>query len=127
MQNDKIMEFIFANQLASVMNRTKWKELAQEMTYHPEFNPEVRIKYVNDELTGYSFYHLDWEWVKSGDVRVIEWMEIDSTRRTYVGRLVDKSTVDFSSWVRQALRKHSIPFDETEGIFRINGYLKPNS
>ncbi|AII51693.1 DUF6678 family protein, partial [Hymenobacter sp. APR13] len=127
MQNDKLTEFIFANQLSSVMNRTKWKELAQEMTSHPEFNPEVRIKYLDDPVAGSSFCHLDWEWVKLGDARIIEWIEIDSTRRTYVGQLVDKSTSDFSSWVRQALCKHSIPFDEAEGIFRINGYLKPNS
>lgn len=127
MQNDKLTEFIFANQLSSVMNRTKWKELAREMTSNPEFNPEVRIKYIDDELTGYSFYHLDWEWVKFGDARIIEWMEIDSSRRVYVGRLVNKSTSDFSAWVRQSLQKHSIPFDETEGIFRINGYLKPNN
>jgi hypothetical protein len=127
MQNDKLTEFLFANQLSSVMNKTKWRELAQEMTSRPEFNPEVRIKFLHQEDAGNGFYHLDWTWIKSGMTRRIEWMEIDSTRRTYVGQLVDKSTFDFSSWVRQALRKHSIPFDEAEGIFRINGYLKPNS
>ena len=94
------------------------------MTSNQEFYPKVRIKILQDELpTGFS--HLDWEWVKFGNSRVIEWMEIDSVKREHVGRLVDGKEKDYSEWIRRRLNTNSIPFDESDGIFRVLGYLNP--
>ncbi|MDF9795358.1 hypothetical protein OKW21_000621 [Catalinimonas alkaloidigena] len=123
-KTDFLTKLIFSRQLVSVMNRTKWKELADEMTSNQDFNPKVRIKYLEDELP-LGFSHLDWEWVKFGDSRVIEWMEIDSVKREYVGRLIDDKEKDYSEWIRKRLKANSIPFDESDGIFRILGYLSP--
>ncbi|MBC6991496.1 DUF6678 family protein [Hymenobacter sp. BT491] len=123
---DPITEFLYTNQFSSVMNRTKWGELADAIRSNPDFYPSVRIKYLDEEVSGTRFAGLDWEWVKYGDSRVIEWMDIDSTKRTHIGRLVGDQITDFSTWVRASLQQHSIPFSEADGIFRINGYLKPN-
>jgi hypothetical protein len=108
------------------MNRTKWRELAAEMTSNPEFNPRVRVKYLIDTESENGFAHQDWEWVKFGESRVIERMDISPLKLTHIGHLVDDQMEDFSSWVRTALQKHSIPFSEEEGLFVIRAYLKSN-
>jgi hypothetical protein len=125
-EKDWITEFLYVNQYSSVMNRTKWRELDEEMVLNPDLNLTARIKCIDESSAPTSFYRVDWGWVNSSNSRLIEWLEIDSTSRTRVGFLVEDQTADFSSWVRAALQKHSIPFSEEEGIFRINGYLKPN-
>lgn len=123
---DLIAPHINNNQLASVMNKTKWRELAELMTSNNDFSPVVRVKYLLDnELGGFS--HLDWDWMKFGDSREIEWLEIDPMRRDYVGMLVNKKEFDFTEWVRAALLSKTIPFDETDGIFKIRGYIRPNA
>lgn len=124
MHDDKLTQLIFSHQLVSVMNRTKWRELADAMTSNEAFNPTVRVSYV-DGYKPAGFSHLDWEWVRRGDARIIKWIEIDPVRRSYVGRLVKQQAMDFSDWVRECLLQHSIPFVESEGIFRVNGYLQP--
>ena len=45
---DLIAPHINNNQLASVMNKTKWRELAELMTSNNDFNPVVRVKYLLD-------------------------------------------------------------------------------
>ncbi len=123
---DLIAPYVNCHQLASAMNKTKWRELAVLMGSNKDFNPVVRIKYLLDDgISG--FTHLDWEWVKFGDAREIEWMEIDSIRRDYVGRLVEKEEVEFTDWIRAALLSKSIPFEETDSIFKIRGYIRPNA
>lgn len=125
MQEDLLTKHIHAQQLASVMNRTKWRELAGAMTSNPEFEPLVRVRYVDTgAISGFS--HHDWQWTRTGDTRIIEWMDLDPIRHDRVGRLVDDRTTDFTPWLREALQKHSIPFAEENGLFRIYGYLRPN-
>jgi hypothetical protein len=122
---DPTTKFIFEKQLISIMNKTKWKELADEMTSNPDFNPTVRIKYLRDVAEPKGFCHLDWQSVKTEESRYIEWMEIDSVKRDYIGRLVPDKTSDFSNWTRKSLIKHAIPFEENGKIFLIKGYIKP--
>lgn len=125
-EKDPITSYILRHQLASVMNDTKWRELAEVMTSHAEFNPGIRTKYLlDDEPLG--FAHLDWEWIKRGEGRYIEWLDISPVRKDYVGRLVATKLVDFTEWVRASLTAHSIPFEEAEGIFRVRGYLRANT
>lgn len=125
-QKDPISAYVNNHQLASVMNKTKWRELAALMTSNPEFNPLVRVRHLLDETQVTGFAHLDWEWVKFGETNWIEWMEIDPIRRDYAGRLVNDKEVDFIEWVRATLRSMTIPFEE-DGIFKIRGYIRPNT
>ena len=110
--NDPIAKYIEANQLASAMNRTKWRNLAFAMVSNPAFIPQVREKHLLDkeEPTGFTF--LDWEWVKYGETRGIDWLELSPIRRDYVGRLVADHQTDFSEWLRATLLSHSIPFEK---------------
>lgn len=124
---DPIASYINRNQLASVMNKTKWRELAALMTSNSEFDPKVRVRGVLDETQVTGFSHLDWEWVERGETNWVEWMEIDSIRRDYIGRLIDENEIDFTEWVRAALLSKTIPFEETDGIFKIRGYIRPNA
>ncbi len=126
-QKDPISAQISIYQFASVMNKTKWRELAALMTSNPEFSPLVRVRHLLDETQVTGFAHLDWEWMKFGETNWIEWMEIDPIRRDYVGRLVDDKEVDFTEWVRVVLLSKSIPFEEEDGIFKIRGYIRPNA
>ena len=107
------------------MNNTKWRELTEELTSNPGFQPQVRVKYLLIEAE-YKFTHIDWELIWHGDGQYIEWMDIDPIRRDRSGRLVKGLETDFTPWLKQALQKHSIPFLEDDGIFRIYGYLRPN-
>lgn len=63
--------------------------------------------------------------MKLGETRIIKWLEIDPVCREWVGRLVAEQQTDFSDWVRESLLKHSVPFAEANGLFRIDAYLQP--
>jgi len=125
MRNDKLTQLIFDQQLISVMNRTKWRELAKALTSNKELTPDVKLGYL-DGYESTSFCSLDWEWVKFGESRVIKWLEISPVRRDYIGRLVKEQETDFSDWVRSSLAEYTIPFTESGGTFRIDAYLQPN-
>ena len=107
------------------MNKTKWKEVANALTSNEVFRPDTREKSIyNVQPSGFSGY--DWELIKRGDSHHIEWMDIDPIKRKYIGKLVEQKETDFSEWVRRALTSYSIPFTESDGLFRINGYLQPS-
>jgi hypothetical protein len=122
---DRLTELIISRQLVSAMNKTKWKEVANVLTSNKVFIPDVRVKSVyNEQASGFCGY--DWELIKHGESRDIEWMDIDPIKREHIGRLVEPAQSDFSNWVREALTSYSIPFVEADGLFRINGYLQPS-
>ena len=117
--NKENIQYINENQLSSVMNKTKWKELANSMTSNNNFEPQVLLKYLLDKnpMPGFSF--LDWEWVKNDDVSSIEWMEIDPIKKEHRGSLVDDKKTNYSSFVEQELKKHNIPFSVENGNFKV--------
>ncbi|MFD2718384.1 DUF6678 family protein [Hymenobacter monticola] len=124
---DPVADYINANQLASAMNKTKWRKLATAMTSNPDFEPQVREKHLLDKVEPAGFTFLDWEWVKSGETKWIDWMELSPIRKDYVGRLIDDKQTDFTEWLRAALIGQSIPFEEIDGIFKVRGYIWPNA
>ncbi|MBL4773443.1 MAG: hypothetical protein JKX98_07530 [Alcanivoracaceae bacterium] len=44
--NKQNLKFINDNQLASFMNKTRWRELAEKFTSNDDFEPKVRLKKV---------------------------------------------------------------------------------
>lgn len=93
------------------------------MTSNSAFTLKTKVTYIDGYVGGFSY--LDWECIKRGENRTFEKIDIDPIRSNYVGRLVELQKTDFSDWIRQSLKQYSIPFKEIDGIFRINGYLKP--
>ena len=125
-EEDSISAYINSHQLASAMNKTKWRKLAVAMTSKPDFEPQVRLKSLFDEEEPGGFTFLDWEWVKRGETNWIDWMELDPIRRDYVGRLVTDKQTDFAEWLKATLLAQFVPFEETDGIFKVRGYIWPN-
>lgn len=92
--NEQDLKFINDHQLASFMNKTRWRELADRFTSDDDLEPRVRLKYLGQEsMTGFTL--LDWEWVKSGESSCIEWMDIDPIKKVRIGQLVKDKEFDF--------------------------------
>lgn len=108
------------------MNKTKWKELANSMTSNNEFEPRAWLKYLLDKEPMLGFTLLDWELVKNDNGSSIEWMEIDPIKKEHQGSLVDDKKTNYSSFIEQELRKHSIPFSIENGNFKVWGYTWPD-
>ena len=127
--NDKdlVTDYINTNQLASAMNKTKWRKLASAMTSNPDFEPQVRVKHLLDKVEPSGFTFLDWEWVKNGETKWVDWIELSSVRKDYIGRLIDDKQTNFTEWLRAALIGQSIPFEEIDCIFKVRGYIWPNA
>lgn len=121
--NDKNIKFINDNQLASFMNKTRWRELANKFTSNDDFEPQVRLKYLRQEsMTGFSLD--DWEWVQHGESSCIEWMDIDPIKRVRIGQLVKDKEYDFSSFVKSTLKELNIRYTIEDKIYRVWGYAK---
>ena len=122
--NEQNLKFIADNQLASFMNKTRWRELADAFTSNKEFEPEVRLKYLRDEEAMPGFSLLDWEWVRSGESSCIEWMDIDPIKRVRQGQLVQDKEYDFSPFVESTFKELNIGYSIEEGKYRVWGYAK---
>lgn len=122
----EILQYIKANQLSSVMNKTKWKELANSMTSNNNFEPQVWLKYLLDKEPMPGFTFLDWEWVKNDDISNIEWMEIDPVKKEHQGSLINDKETNYSAFIEHELKRHNIPFSVENGNFKIWGYTWPN-
>jgi hypothetical protein len=124
MNEKELAEFIHKNQLVSIMNDTKWRELILSITADDNFDPSVNIKYLDDNENNNLFSTVWWEEVESYGYKAIEWIKINPIKETYQGRLIENKKEDFSSLIQSALDKYNIPYELEEGVFCINGYLK---
>ncbi|HEU5208359.1 MAG TPA: DUF6678 family protein [Longimicrobiales bacterium] len=84
----RIREIVVREGHSSVMNATRWRELATALGTMRSLGPRVRLKYLYEELPTPGFGHLDWGWVSDETPEVIEWMEVDPVFRTHRGQLV---------------------------------------
>lgn len=122
----RILNYLQSEGLASLMNATKWREVATHLQGIEQGRLPVRVKYLLDEEpSGYAC--LDWEWVRFGDTSIIEWLEIDPVIRTFRGRLVPDKAEDFSDAVELALRTVGAPFSVEGRCFRIWGHMRPGT
>lgn len=124
MENNYLNKYIINNQLSSCMNNTKWTKLISEITKKEDFNPSVNIKYVLSSENNGLFSPVWWEEVKREGFNLIEWLEINPIKTTHIGRLVKPKTEDFSKFIETGLKKHSIPFEVNDGIFKVYGYKR---
>lgn len=119
----RIFSYLQTEGIASLMNATKWRELATCMQGIKQGRLLVRVKYLlDDEPSGFAC--LDWEWVKHGDASVIEWLEIDPVFRTFQGRLIQDKAEDLAAVLKTALRAIGLPCSAEGGRFRVWGYVR---
>ncbi len=124
MGRESLEKYIFENQLSSCMNNTKWTELILEITKNKNFIPSVNIKYLFDSENNGLYSPVWWEEVERDGFNLIEWLEINPIKTTHIGRLVKPKTEDFSDFIENGLKKHSIPFELNDGIFKVYGYRR---
>ena len=125
--DQRIVEHLRRNGMASLMNATKWRELAAALQDILADGPRVRIKYLLDDDPGPGFAHLDWEWVGEGDASIIEWIEIDPVERTYRGRRVADAERDHAESILATLKRIGVPFSVEGGLFKVWGHVRPNA
>ena len=122
----RILNYLQSEGFASLMNATKWREVATHLQRIEQGRLAVSVKYLlEEEASGYA--QLDWEWVKLGDTSIIEWLDIDPVIRTVRGRLVPDKAEDFSDAVELALRTVGAPFSVEGRCLRIWGHVRPGT
>jgi hypothetical protein len=118
---ERVMRYTHREQLASVMNDTKWKELVEAMRAMPAGKPLYRIKDVLDSCPELGPWDNEWFchlWPYYG----IEWIEIDPTRQRQLGPGADQTDA-----IVVALRECSIPFSFQGRYIRVWGYTRPGA
>ncbi len=109
-ETDRLERMLKRGELCPVLNHTKWAELRTEMLAAPVGqHPQFRTRSVFappgfcTEWDGEFYYHVH-------PVADLEWMELRSAS---------------STWLRDALRRHSIPYSLEAGVVRVWGYTRP--
>jgi len=121
--------YIAREGLASVMNNTKWREAIQVLQDVMGYNVRFRVKEVRgsepptDYWDGSFPYHVP-------TYKAIEWMEINTIVGLYkdgleTGRYFTGQTCDYGKQVAAALSSKSVPFYQSDGIIRLQGYIRP--
>ena len=122
---ERLDRYIAREQLASVMNETKWLELRHLMLTQAPFRPRWRTKCLrNESPSGWDsdrYYHLPQPF------KVIEWLEIDPMQSTRIGHLVPDQQVDHRDALLHLLASKSIPHEVANGYIKIRGYLRPTA
>lgn len=122
----RVLGYLRKERMASLMNATKWRELALRLETIGRGRLPIRVKCVLDASAS-GFACLDWEWVKNGDTSIIEWIEVDPVLRTPRGRLVPDSTEDLTDLIRCALMDVGVPYSEEGGFMRVWGHVRPDA
>jgi hypothetical protein len=118
---EKVRRYVHREQLASVMNDTKWQELVDAMRAIADGTPMHRIKDVlgpdpdNEPRDGEWYYHL-WPYYS------IEWIDINPICWKPFGPQVDQTGAIVS-----ALRERNIPFSIEGRYIRVWGYTRPGA
>ena len=112
--------------MVSLMNDTKWRELATRLEAVARGELPVRVKFVLDEAP-FGFAPQDWDWFKRGDAEVVEWIEIDPIVATFRGRRVPDHLEDFTAEVVDALRSVGVPYSSEGRGFTVWAHVRPGA
>ncbi|MDQ0028107.1 hypothetical protein J2X90_005960 [Variovorax paradoxus] len=106
----RLAGMVMRGELHPVLNHTKWAELRTEMLAAPsEQHPQFRARSVfsppdfRTAWDGEFYYHVH-------PVADLEWMELQAAS---------------STWLRDTLQRHSIPYSLEAGVVRVWGYTRP--
>lgn len=121
----KLTKYIYENGYSSFLNNTKWKEIVNVLENIENYNPRIYLKYVLEtEIEQKKYHPVWWSEIECEGFEYIEYLEINPTKETYIGRLVDKKKEDFTKIIQSGLDKYTIPYENDNGIFKIYGYRK---
>jgi hypothetical protein len=125
--NHPIIDYLQNEAMVSLMNATKWRELALALEKFNGTGPKVCTKYLMDEKSGSGFCHMDWDWVKNGDTITIEWLKIDPIHKTFRGLLVSDLEEDCSDFFFKTLKEVGVQFSMDGQYFKVWGHVKSDS
>jgi hypothetical protein len=111
--------------LVSLMNKTKWLEIAEKISAVGENGPICRYKHIAEErIYGPSYIH--WNEFIHFPSEIYEWLEIYRDEKISQGALVDPLVIDNSQKIESILRLVGTQFSFTENGFKIWGYVDPS-
>lgn len=122
----RLARYIEREQLVSLLNNTKWREVIHAIQSIAGYVPRFRVKELRapeptDTEWDHSFpYHVPHQF------NVIEWLEFDPVVRIPRGQLVAPQTNDCTDALIAALHAVSVPFEQRRSYIRIWGYSRPS-
>jgi len=98
------------------MINTKWRELVNVINSNDDFVPLVNIKLIREDSNNGKFSLVWWDEVESDGFRLIEWLDINPIKEEFVGRIVKPKLTDYSKFIENGLKKHTIPYEIDDEI-----------
>lgn len=140
---DKAKETARLRGMYSCMNDTKWGELLKAMLNEMPFPPPFIVKYIFEDMCpeekafccdirqkgGLPGVTGDWRGLSTDGHTVdgaaaIEWIKIYPVILESCGRLIEPKRTDAAEQLVGILKKHGIPYEETDGLYCVRGYEK---
>jgi hypothetical protein len=121
---DRLRRHIQREQLASVMNDTKWERLIAVID-SLSFEVRFRCQDVRAPLAQQGGWDSDRYHVLGGDLVAIEWLEISARVEIHRGQLIAPEVQERSAELRKALAAANVPFSIENGNVRVWGYTRP--
>ena len=120
---ERLARYISRESLVSVMNETKWQEAIQALR-----GAIGSVRFRVKELRGSEPPADRWESSFPDHLphpyKHIEWLEVDPVVRLPRGALLAPAVRDCTQAAEEALRRSSVPFQCTDGVIRLQGYLR---
>lgn len=111
--------------LVSLMNKTKWRELAAKLSELGSNGPVCCYKHVAEERI-YGPSHVYWHEFIDHPTEIYEWLEIHRDEALGRGMLVAPAIIDHSEQIESILREVGVPFSITEWGFKVWGHVDPS-
>jgi hypothetical protein len=111
--------------LVSLMNKTKWHEVAEKMSCIGTNGPICRYKCISED-TIYGPSHIVWHEFTIYPTQTYEWLEIYRCEKIHRGALVAPFEIDYSEQIQKMLKDIGVMFSHSENGFKIWGYVDPS-
>jgi hypothetical protein len=120
----RFRRYVVRENLASLMNNTKWRAMIAAIESTSGYRPRFRVKCIQEREPDAD------RWERSFPFhvpmfRAIEWIEFDPLVRTPAGALTSDRCEDFGQQIESALARASVPFQRFGNAIRILGYVRP--
>ncbi|MNI41854.1 hypothetical protein D3C73_961180 [compost metagenome] len=124
---DRVLKAVSERQLASIMNKTKWKELQTAVLNTLPCPPPFQAKYVLVESPSPNEFEEDvWyvgDWVEGlMPFYDVEWIRVRPRRIINIGRLIPPEIIDITDEFIGILKEYSIPYYCSNESIYIYGY-----
>lgn len=121
----KLLRDLAGQQLVSVLNKTKWERLFQELS-RESLPVDFRRKDINEAESPDAPWDVDIFHVFGG-CEVIEWLDIRAKLSVSRGKLLAPEFHDFTAKLVAAAKRAKGPYSVTRDGIRVWGYVRAGS